>query len=86
MQQNDGGFGRAQEAFLQLTDLASLACGLDGRIHHGERLFLALLSFAQRSHGLLVARIDQELETANTFERQNFSGANHLRGFEQGLS
>ena len=61
---------------------SSRTASSDG-IHHGERLFLAPFPIAQPRDGSLIASVRDELETTNSFQRENLSSSHQFRGMTQ---
>ena len=54
-------------------------------VHQRERLFLAVLAGAQSLDGGFVARVDDQLESADALEREDLPVADYLCGREQGV-
>ncbi len=67
------------------TQLAALAYVIDRREHHGERLFFSPLGRAQPGHCSLLTGIDQQMETADSLDRNDLPLFQNRRASKQGL-
>ena len=84
-QQNNRGFGRAQQPFFQRRNFAFSFYALQRWKHEREGFFLALLAFAQTAHGLVIPRIHHQMKPAQSLDRDDFPFTNRFGGGKQGV-
>ena len=66
LQQHDGGGGRGQQFFLNRGDGAIFPDGFQGTGHQRQRFFRTVFEFAQFTDRRIVARVSQQLKSADS--------------------
>ena len=85
LQQNNRRFGRAQQSFFQRRNFTFGFYAFQRWKHERERLFLALLAFAQTADRVIVTRIHHQMKSTQSLDRDDFPFTNRLGGGEQGI-
>src|SRR5207302_520739 len=73
VKQNDGRSLRLEQFLFRRRDIAVLASHGKRWHHQSEWFLLAMLALTQTSYGARLASIDQKLESANAFQREDIS-------------
>ena len=83
LQQNNGRFGRAEQAFFQGRNFAFSFYALQRWKHERKRFLLAVLSFAQKLNCVVVPRIHHQVKSTQPLDRDGSSFTNRIGGGEQ---